>query len=97
MTLSPPLATNGISEDHAISIGQHVEGLTPGEETAFDIQRSSKFWKEPKELLLTILACCLASMVQGENIEPAIAQRHRVKVENNTYSCLSRLGSSSEW
>ena len=39
--------------------------LTPGEKTSLKIQRSSAFWKEPKELLLTLFACSLASLTQG--------------------------------
>ena len=39
--------------------------LTPAEKHSLEIQRSSAFWKEPKELLLTLFACSLASLTQG--------------------------------
>ena len=51
--------------EHALAIGLHVNGLTEAEKMSIDIQRSKKFWKEPKDLLSTLAACCLASMVQG--------------------------------
>lgn len=52
-------------QEHSLAIGQHVDGLTEGEKMSLDIQRSSAFWREPKDLPLTLAACCLASMVQG--------------------------------
>ena len=52
-------------EDHLFAIGEKVEGLTPAEEISIKIQQSKAFWREPKELLLTLAACCLAGMVQG--------------------------------
>ncbi|KAF2792803.1 MFS general substrate transporter [Melanomma pulvis-pyrius CBS 109.77] len=32
---------------------------------ALEIQKSKKFWKEPKALLVTLAICCIAPMVQG--------------------------------
>ena len=52
-------------QDHALAIGQPVAGVTDAEKVSLDIQRSSAFWREPKDLNLTLAACCLASMVQG--------------------------------
>ena len=54
-------------QEHALAIGEPVEDveLTRAEEEALDIQRSGVFWREPKDLLLTLAVCCLASMVQG--------------------------------
>lgn len=52
-------------QDHALTIGQQVDGLTKAEKDSLDIQRSNAFWREPKDLLFTLAACCLASMVQG--------------------------------
>ena len=39
--------------------------LTKADKDALKIQRSGKFWNEPKELLLTLFACSLASLTQG--------------------------------
>ena len=50
--------------DHLITIGQHVDGVNEAEKRSLDIQRSAAFWREPKELLLTLSACCLASMTR---------------------------------
>jgi hypothetical protein len=33
---------------------------------ALEIQKSKKFWKEPKALLVTLAICCLAPWVQGQ-------------------------------
>lgn len=52
-------------QEHSLLIGEPVDGLTLAEEKAYDIQRSGAFWNEPKDLLLTLAACCVASMVQG--------------------------------
>lgn len=52
-------------QEHLLAIGQWVDGLTDAERMSLDIQRSSAFWREPKDLLLTLAACCLVSMVQG--------------------------------
>ena len=54
--------------EHAIAIGQDDKDLTPSEIRSFEIQRSTAFWEEPKELLLTLAVGCLAAMVQGEYI-----------------------------
>ena len=51
---------------HLLDVGKEVTiPLTPGEKNSLEIQRSSAFWKEPKELLLTLFACSLASLTQG--------------------------------
>ena len=50
---------------HLLAIGERVGGLTKAEINAIDIQQSKAFWREPKELLLTLGTCCLASMVHG--------------------------------
>lgn len=52
-------------KEHLLAIGQQVDGLTEGEKISLDIQRSKAFWREPKDLLLTLAVCCLASMIQG--------------------------------
>lgn len=52
-------------QEHSLLIGQQVDGLTEAEKISLDIQRSKAFWREPKDLLLTLAACCLASTVQG--------------------------------
>lgn len=52
-------------KQHLIDIGQHVESLTEAEKKAIDVQRSNAFWDEPKDVQLTLMACCLASTVQG--------------------------------
>jgi len=33
---------------------------------SIEIQRSKKFWQEPKALLVTLAVCCLAPWVQGQ-------------------------------
>ena len=51
---------------HLLDVGKEVAiPLTPAEINSLEIQRSSAFWKEPKELLLTLSACSLASLTQG--------------------------------
>ena len=51
---------------HLLDVGREVAiPLTPAEKHSLEIQRSSAFWKEPKELLLTLFACSLASLTQG--------------------------------
>ena len=51
---------------HLLDVGREVAiPLTPSEKHSLEIQRSSAFWKEPKELLLTLFACSLASLTQG--------------------------------
>ena len=49
-----------------LDLGREVAiPLTLGEKQSLDIQRSSAFWKEPKDLLLTLFACSLAGLTQG--------------------------------
>ena len=51
---------------HLLDVGREVAiPLTLGEKQSLDIQRSSAFWKEPKDLLLTLFACSLAGLTQG--------------------------------
>lgn len=51
---------------HLLDLGREVAiPLTLGEKQSLDIQRSSAFWKEPKDLLLTLFACSLAGLTQG--------------------------------
>lgn len=51
---------------HLLDVGRETTiHLTPAEKHSLEIQRSSAFWKEPKELLLTLFACSLASLTQG--------------------------------
>ena len=51
---------------HLLDLGREVViPLTPGEKDSLEIQRSSAFWKEPKDLLLTLFACSLAGLTQG--------------------------------
>ena len=50
---------------HLLDIGKDVANLTSAEKRSLEIQRSSAFWKEPKELLLTLCVCSLASLTQG--------------------------------
>ena len=51
---------------HMLDLGREVSiPLTRAERDALEVQRSSKFWNEPKELLLTLFACSLASLTQG--------------------------------
>src|SRR5205085_1818688 len=45
-----------------------VAGLTDIQRNAIAIYRSRAFWTEPKDLLLTLGACCLASLTQGKSI-----------------------------
>jgi hypothetical protein len=40
--------------------------LHPHDWKALDIQKSKKFWKEPKALLVTLAICCVAPMIQGK-------------------------------
>ncbi|KAF2405347.1 hypothetical protein EJ06DRAFT_552751 [Trichodelitschia bisporula] len=39
--------------------------LTDAEKRALRIQRSKAFWREPKDLIVTLIGCCMASMTQG--------------------------------
>ena len=51
---------------HLLETGKKVHlNLTQAEKASLDIQRSSAFWKEPKELIMTLCACSLASLTQG--------------------------------
>ncbi|KAL8730065.1 MAG: hypothetical protein Q9181_004796 [Wetmoreana brouardii] len=51
---------------HMLDEGRPVNiHLTRAEKKALEIQRSSAFWNEPKDLLLTLFAASLASLTQG--------------------------------
>ena len=52
-------------KSHLLAIKEEVTDLTNAEKDSIRIQQSKRFWHEPKELRLTLAACCLASMVQG--------------------------------
>ncbi|KAH8587427.1 major facilitator superfamily domain-containing protein [Bisporella sp. PMI_857] len=47
------------------SITSASELLGRREKEAIRIQRSLAFWDEPKDLLVTLVACCMASLTQG--------------------------------
>ena len=52
--------------EHSLDLGKKTSMvITEPERKALRIQRSRAFWKEPKEMQITIFVCCLASMVQG--------------------------------
>lgn len=54
--------------EHSLDLDKHVEGREHWEKMAREalrIQRSREFWKEPKDMLVLIAVCCLASAVQG--------------------------------
>jgi hypothetical protein len=59
----------------AITYGNHIKSadapvgglLEKREWDAIEHQRSLRFWLEPKGLLVTLVACCMASMTQGWN------------------------------
>ncbi|KAL8869867.1 MAG: hypothetical protein Q9174_003946 [Haloplaca sp. 1 TL-2023] len=52
-------------QEHSIAIGLPVEGLTEAERIEMEIQRSSAFWREPKDLVITLVICGIAAMAQG--------------------------------
>jgi hypothetical protein len=54
--------------EHLLDMGEEVAGLTDIQREAIAIGRSRAFWREPKDLLLTLGACCLASLTQGKSI-----------------------------
>ncbi|KAE9378467.1 MFS general substrate transporter [Stipitochalara longipes BDJ] len=47
------------------SVTSASELLGIREKKAIKIQRSLAFWNEPKDLLVTLVACCMASLTQG--------------------------------
>ena len=51
--------------EHSLDLGRRTDILELSERKALRIQRSRAFWKEPKDLQMTIAVCCLASAVQG--------------------------------
>lgn len=59
--------TETLQVEHSLDVGADTDILTEPERQGLEIQRSSAFWREPKDLLLTLQACCLASMVQGRS------------------------------
>jgi hypothetical protein len=58
-------ATMAIDE-HQLNLGQY-HSLQEGapERTYLDQQQSLKLWKDPKDQILTLIVCCLASLTQG--------------------------------
>jgi hypothetical protein len=53
--------------EHQLDIGD-VSILKDMEKHGMEIQRSRAFWREPKDLLLTLGVCCLASLTQGKKV-----------------------------
>ena len=51
--------------EHALDLGMETPLLTNSERESLKIQRSPAFWREPKELQITLAVCCIAAMVQG--------------------------------
>ncbi|KAJ4301425.1 hypothetical protein N0V90_003517 [Kalmusia sp. IMI 367209] len=62
---SDPDHTEPVSDTSSTETVNRV--LHPHDWKALDIQKSKKFWKEPKSLLVTLGVCCLAPWVQGWN------------------------------
>lgn len=52
-------------QERSLAIGRYMDSLTSAEKWSLDIQRSGAFWREPKDLMVTLAACCVGSMVQG--------------------------------
>jgi hypothetical protein len=42
-----------------------VEDLSPIERRAIERRRTLPFWKEPKDLLVILITCCLGALTQG--------------------------------
>ncbi|KAL8772478.1 MAG: hypothetical protein Q9209_002430 [Squamulea sp. 1 TL-2023] len=51
--------------EHALDLGVETRLLTTSERKSLDIQRSAAFWREPKDLQMTLAVCCIAAAVQG--------------------------------
>lgn len=51
--------------EHALDLGMKTPLLTNSERESLKIQRSPAFWREPKDLQITLAVCCMAAMVQG--------------------------------
>ncbi|KAL8783696.1 MAG: hypothetical protein Q9213_004435 [Squamulea squamosa] len=51
--------------EHALDLGVETRLLTSSERKSLDIQRSAAFWREPKDLQITLAVCCIAAAVQG--------------------------------
>ena len=51
--------------EHALDLGMETPLLTNSERESLKIQRSAAFWREPKDLQITLAVCCIAAMVQG--------------------------------
>jgi hypothetical protein len=49
------------------SIDSVTSFLQPHDWKAIEVQQSKKFWNEPKDLIITLVTCCVASMTQGKN------------------------------
>jgi hypothetical protein len=53
-------------DEHQLNLGQY-HSLPDGapERDVLDQQKSLKLWKDPKDQVLTLIVCCLASLTQG--------------------------------
>ena len=51
--------------EHALDLGMETPLLTNSERESLKIQRSPAFWREPKDLQITIAVCCMAALVMG--------------------------------
>ena len=51
--------------EHALDLGMETPLLTNSERESLKIQRSPAFWREPKDLLITLAVCCMAALVMG--------------------------------
>ena len=53
--------------EHLLNIGMYEGIINKGsaEERAITQQRSLKIYHDPKEMILTLIGCCLASLTQG--------------------------------
>jgi hypothetical protein len=53
-------------DEHQLNMGQYHNLPDGAPERAFlDQQKSLKLWKDPKDQVLTLMVCCLASLTQG--------------------------------
>jgi hypothetical protein len=53
-------------DEHLLNLGQYHSLADDAPERAFlDQQKSLKLWKDPKDQVLTLIVCCLASLTQG--------------------------------
>jgi hypothetical protein len=53
-------------DEHLLNLGQYQSLPDGAPERAFlDQQKSLRLWKDPKDQILTLMVCCLASLTQG--------------------------------